>query len=246
MAEEWRSEKTFVDMLLRVHDRSFMRELNNILEFWVNEQDRPVEQTSLSLLLALHNAGLHVGKDVQTVSVLPSILRKVNSTEDSSLQDRYQEARQLLLKSVTDDDTPFEDDIHDVDQLLLPALLGGSIPLTRSHANEVKKHVLRNDVISATKLQSVFATKDDTRFALRFPNVFQPAKLVDRLTNLMQTPDSRMHLYAAMKHLGCVGPVVFGESKASVPQGFAPVKNQSVALRYALYLDEQFESEAVL
>lgn len=242
-SEQWQQEKVQAAILLNMDGRVFMHELPAMLEFWVLQEAEASsrfseEELTYSLLSALHRVtGTSFGNDIEVLSRLPSVIHTVTNVEDSSLQEQYDHARRLL--DVALEPSQFEFDIEEVDQLLIPALLGGSVPLTVLHASEVRKHILRNDTISATKLLSTYALKDDVKFAIRTPGLFALSSLRARLNHIQGAP-----LFKAMKALGCLGPAVFSDGdEVTVPRGFRRWKGTSLALIYAKHIDEQAENE---
>ena len=260
-AAHWQKEKLLASQLIGVSTgRSFLDTLPDMLEFWVFESVRDKAapaacpgELSFELLKSLsETCPFHFGNDIKIMAVLPDIVRDVSNIEESTLKAQY-DAAIRRLPMIDDTSPPFPGDVTDIDQLLIPALLGGSVPLKQSHAQEVKKHLNRNDDVTALKLLSMYAIKDDVHFSARLPGAFLPAALQQRLVSAVKTPQDSRFLYAAMKGLGCIGPLTSPSAGAggekvrhgTPPPGFKPrcaTETQSLALRYARDLDDDLES----
>lgn len=245
---QWQSDKLHAAQLLSVSGQTFLESLPAMLAYWLHgslqDDSCPYseEELSFELLRTLSSATtkLDLGNDVSILQTLPAILRTVNSIPTNTLRMRYEQAKALLGPDPTESSL-HAGDIAQVDQLLIPALLGGSIPLRVTHAQEVRKHILRDDDVSATKLVAVYSTKNDGQFAARLPGGFVLDAVIHRLTSATFDTETQQALFGAMKVLGCIGETVF-EEDAGTTHGFKQYKGKSLALEYALAVDQELEA----
>ena len=261
--KRWQKEKLLASQLLSVSTgRTLLDALPDILEFWVYESIRDEVSATTSagelvfvLLKSLSAAcPFNFGNDIKIMAVLADIVRDVTSIADSTLQMQYEAARSRL-PMIDDSSPPFPGDVSDADQLLIPALLGGTVPLKKSHAEEVKRHLNRNDDVTAMKLLAMYSIKDDVHFAARLPSSFVPEAMQQRLVSALKTSQDSKFLYAAMKGLGCIGPLIplsdgsEQRGHGTPPAGFktrhAASGGESLALRYARDLDDDLESLSI-
>lgn len=244
MAEEkWRNEKLQTAMLLSVQGLTFVSELPEMLLFWVQLTADATKSDPNELSLKLMDTLVElevtsIGNDVTAWAAARAAVKAANAS-DESLSERYRRAAGDC-ESVKLDCDETVSDIENMDQILLPALLGGDTPLSVSHAEKIRELVLRDNDVEATKMLRQCAMKDSSRFALRISRGFHEHLLLDRLR--VSKP---AELYRAMKTMGCVGPAVFQkDASVVVPQGFDRVSGRSLALRYAMYLDDRMEEAA--
>ena len=235
--------------LLCVSGIAFLDALPAMLEFWLHDTlndgkcKHSDEELAYTLVESVSDTMPGLGNDIAIMKALPSVLREVSSVEENTLRMRYDQARRLLPADFDEADVTAGDISH-VDQLLIPALLGGSIPLRASHAQEVKKHILRDDDVSATKLVAVYSLKNDVLFSARLPNGFVPADVIRRISVATSLQEGRMALFSAMKTMGCIGSAVFSSEEPSCnPRGFKVYSRASLALRYALAVDDELETQ---
>ena len=273
----WQREKLLAAQLLGISTgRSFLDELPGMLEYWVVESTREEDAGFHSLLAGTLSFTLlkklsttcpfYFGNDIKVMAVLPAVIRDACNVPDSSLKTQY-EACCLRLPMLREgaDASDLSGDISSVDQLLIPALLGGSTPLSLNHAREVKKHVLRDDDTAAMKLVAMYSMKDDLHFPARLPGAFLPSALKQRLVEAVASHENSKLLYAAMKGMGCIGPYHEDEDEnqdgdggggggdgvsrhGTAPAGLKPRRafdGMSLALRYAKDLDEDLESLSI-
>ena len=257
---KWQQEKVRVALLLSIScpGRFFLDELPSMLEHWVSisthESLQSPDELTCHLLIALtsifstgHGSSPppFMGNDVLVMQRLAGVIHEVSSVEENTLSTQYEAARRLL-PPLTNDAWSYEGDISDVDQLLIPALLGSSTPLRKVHAAEVKKYVLRDDDVSAIKLLAVYSMKDALHFPARLPYSFSAAALKQRITDATTNRVHSKYLYAAMKCMGCIGASVFDTTGAVhfidiYARGFKKLSGRSLAFLYATYLDDELE-----
>ena len=245
---EWQADKLHAAQLLSVSGQTFLDALPNMLDFWMEDTlaesscRHSDEDLAFELLTALSGSSLELGNDVAILRALPDVLRRVNGIPDNTLRMRYEQAKELLGPDTAD--VLYPGDVSHVDQLLVPALLGGSIPLRVSHAQEVRKHILRDDDVSATKLVAVYSTKNDGAFSARLPHGFVPDGAIRRVVLATSSSGaSRKALFGAMKTMGCLGEGVFSEvAVTSRPRGFKVYKGVSLAVAYATAVDNELEA----
>ena len=264
--QRWQKEKLLAAQLLSIATgRSFLEELPGMLEYWVLESTRDEESGSSSntasalsftLLKTLSiTCPIHFGNDIRVMTALQGVVRDACNVPDGTLSTQYDACCRRLPMIHDRDVSGFPGDISDVDQLLIPALLGGSTPLTQNHAREVKKHVLRDDDTAAMKLLAMYSMKDDLHFSSRLPGAFLPSALKQRVVEAVVSHDHSKLLYAAMKGMGCIGPFVEEEENddgvsrhGTAPRGLLTRKacdGISLALRYAQDLDDDLESLSI-
>lgn len=230
---DWDVDKAKAASLMGVWGRTLLCELPRMVLFWIRESD-PEEQMSnrlaFLLLRALYETGgVNVGSDVVVLQDVFSAVKRANSVRDASLVDRYRSAYAALETFQSDEY------VENVDQILIPALLGGSFMLSAKHAQEVRKHVLSDDVIAATKLLSQLSSRDAVKFPIRLCEEFAVEGLYERLVHL-----EPVRLYSALKRFGVVGP--FDAAGTSPIKGFKAYDDESLALVYARALDDNFET----
>ena len=267
--QRWQKEKVLAAQLLSIcTGRSLLDELPGMLEFWVLESTRDEDvaaQSQVASTLAFTllkklatTCPFHFGNDIKVMAALPGVLRDACNVPEGTLKTQY-EACMRRLPMLRGAETPtFFGDVFEVDQLLIPALLGGSTPLTSNHAREVRKHVLRDDDTAAMKLVAMYSMKDDLHFSARLPGAFLLPALKQRLVEAVSTHENSKFLYAAMKGMGCIGPLSNDEDgegegdgvsrHGTAPAGFKARQacdGMSLALRYAQDLDEDLESLSI-
>lgn len=251
-SSQWQSDKLHAAQLLSVSGQTFLESLPAMLVYWLHSSlhadscSYSEEELAFELLRTVSSTStkLDLGNDVSILKTLPAILRTVNSIPSNTLRMRYEQAKALLGPDPTTESSIHTADVAQVDQLLIPALLGGSIPLRVSHAQEVRKHILRDDDVSATKLVAVYSTKTDGEFAARLPGGFVLDAVIQRLTAATFDTETQQALFGAMKVMGCIGETVFQEDERSpaFPSGFKQYKGKSLALEYALAVDQELEA----
>ena len=259
----WQQDKILAAQLLSIScpGRFLLDELPSMLHYWLHistpDTSRGSDELAFALLSAVASASsarpddvppaLFPGNDVLILQTLTDVVRRVSSIEDNTLSMQYECAKRLL--PAIRDEQRYVGDISDVDQLLVPALLGSRIPLKKPHAAEVKKHILRDDDVSAIKLLSVFSMKADAHFSARLPHAFDTGAFKQRVTEMTKTLLHTQFLYSAMKRLGCIGPAVFhdddGAETGTVDVRGLKLKRccgKSLALLYASFMDTELET----
>lgn len=241
---QWMRDKLQTQTILSMHGKHFYDELPAVLVFWfLNEMENGIEQSKLafSLLRSLAEANIaEIGNDVHWLLTLQPIIREVNAVDDATLSERYKLIHSKLKSKKKN--AKSKDDVSQVDQILIPLLCGGSVPLTVVHADEVRKYVERDDSISASKMLSVYSAADAALFSLHLSGNFQFEKLMERVASV-----NRSQLYKAMLSFGCLGPAVYSSSvDVHLPRGFSRVKEASLAYQYAMFLENQISEEGAL
>jgi hypothetical protein len=238
----WYRDKVRTAELLGIYGLVFIKTLPDMLQQWVLDscasEPHRVDEYAFTLMSGLQDLGVEgVGNDVTVLRALPAVLRASNSVESDSLQERHAKAVAFLPRLSPSSDT-HANDISTVDQVLIPALLGGTHVLQAEHAAEIKKHIYRDDEVSASKLLAVYGPRHEQSFACALPSGFDAEAVANRL----RTVDHKT-LYQAMCHMGCIGPSVYTHGGAP-PVGFSTPLDVSIALTYAIRKDREYESQS--